>query len=147
MRVDCGARGLRGTLDADAASPTFFARYGCDRIALFQAEYRGGISVDISWADDEDEAFDGWDWGFDWDGDLTWALFFDAARGWAFEGASPAPRRDTGTLYDVGAGLLFDDGLGVYVAVPLNGDNRSLRVRSEERRVGKECRCRRSPYD
>lgn len=128
MRVDCGARGLRGTLDADAASPTFFARYGCDRIALFQAEYRGGISVDISWADDEDEAFDGWDWGFDWDGDLTWALFFDAARGWAFEGASPAPRRDTGTLYDVGAGLLFDDGLGVYVAVPLNGDNRSLRV-------------------
>ena len=127
LRADCGARDMRGTLDAGAASPVFFPRYGCDRFALFQAEYRGGLAFDFSWADDEDDS-DDWDWGFDWDGDLTWSLFFDAARGWAFDGASPAPRRDTGTLYDVGAGLVFDDDVGVYAAVPLNGDKRNLRV-------------------
>mgnify|MGYP001259338069 CR=1 FL=1 len=126
MGVDCGARDVRGTLDADAATPTFFPRYGCDRIALLQAEYRGGLVFDVSWADDDDA--DGWEWGFDWDGDVTWALFFDAARGWAFDGASPAARRDTGTLYDVGAGIVFDDNVGIYAAVPLNGDERNVRV-------------------
>ncbi len=128
LRADCGARDVRGTLFSDEATPAFFPRYGCDRIALFQAEYRGALAFDISWADDDDDDPDDWDRDFGWDADLTWALFFDAARGWAFDGASPALRRDTGTLYDVGAGLVFGDDLGVYAAVPLNGDNRSLRV-------------------
>jgi len=126
LRADCGARDVRGTLAADAAGPAFYPRYGCDRIALFQAEYRGGLVFDIAWGDDDDDT-DGWDWSY-WEADVTWSLFFDAARGWAFDGASPVLRRDTGTLYDVGAGLVFDDDLGVYAAVPLNGDKRDLRV-------------------
>jgi len=127
LHADCGARGVRGTLDADAAAPAFFPPYGCDRFALFQAEYRGGLAFDISLDDDDDDP-DDWDWDFDWDGDLTWALFFDAARGWAFDNAAPVLRRDTGTLYDIGAGLVFGDDLGIYAAIPLNGDNRDLRV-------------------
>lgn len=125
FHADCAARNARVTLDPDGAGPVFFPRYGCDRIALLQAEYRGGLHFGFAWGDDDDD----WDdWGFDWDADLTWSLFFDAARGWAFNGSDPVARVDTGALYDAGAGLILDDDIGIYAAVPLNGRDRGPRI-------------------
>ncbi|HEY8469697.1 MAG TPA: hypothetical protein VIL18_08645, partial [Longimicrobiales bacterium] len=129
--ADCGARQTRVELESSRPAPTFFHRYGCDRIALFQAEYRGGLGFHLSWGDGDDgDDFEdddwGWDWGWDWD--LTWSLFFDAARGWAFDDADLLARTDTGALYDVGAGIVFGDDLGIYAAVPLEGRGRDVRV-------------------
>jgi hypothetical protein len=128
--LDCGARStpLRRA-GGDADSPPFFARYGCDSFALFQAEYRGDVSfrVDLGtwgdWDDDEedeeggDDEKDGWR-GEHIDADFGWVFFVDAGAGWS--GANPY--RDEDTAVDVGAGILLGD-LGIYFAVPV-ADNR-----------------------
>lgn len=110
FQLDCGAR---------AAGPVApggrYPAYGCDRMALLQAEYRGGVEIHLGEGWDDD---DHWDIDFDFD----WAFFFDAGRGWALEEAEQAGRVDSPTLLDAGAGLLFGDDLGLYWAVPLSGD-------------------------
>ncbi|HUH13127.1 MAG TPA: hypothetical protein VMK65_08450, partial [Longimicrobiales bacterium] len=112
FQLDCGARAA-GAVGADGRYPL----YGCDRVALFQAEYRGGVDIHVG-EGDLGHGHHHWDMDLDFD----WALFFDAGRGWAFEGADVTPRAGTRTLYDAGVGLLFGDDVGLYWAVPLSGD-------------------------
>jgi hypothetical protein len=118
--IDCGARNVAVSRENGS---NFFPYYGCDRAALFSAEYRGGF--DFHWgglnAWDED---DDWDW--DIDASPNWIVFFDAARGWAHNESKLRGAADTRTLYDVGAGLLLGD-FGIYAAVPLTGEDRDLR--------------------
>ena len=117
-----GARVSAVSTDDDPGN-LFFPYYGCDRVALFSAEYRGGF--DFHWG-----GFDVWDWDdeWDWDGnaDPNWIIFFDAARGWAGDEAQLRGAADTETLYDLGGGILLGDA-GLYAAVPLTGENRSVR--------------------
>lgn len=117
--VDCGARDFTVVRGNDA----FFPYYGCDRAALFSAEYRGGFDFHWSLRDawDEDD-----DWKWDVSANPNWVVSFDAARGWAHSESKQRGAYDTETLYDVGAGLLIGD-LGIYGAVPLTGEDRSLR--------------------
>lgn len=116
FEADCGVRSVTLTYGATA----FFPAYGCDRFALFQVEYRGGLSLDFRLGSDQADWNDPWD---AWAVDLSpnWVLFFDAGKGWAADG--PVARQDTQALYDLGAGLLLGD-LGVYWAMPLGGEDR-----------------------
>jgi hypothetical protein len=120
--ADCGARNrivTRNTTD------TFFAAYGCDRMAMASAEYRGGFDFHIggpNWSDDEDED----DWGWDFDASPNWIVFFDAARGWAGSESKLRGASNTGTLYDAGVGIVVGD-FGVYGAFPLTGTERSMK--------------------
>jgi hypothetical protein len=120
--ADCGAR-VNAVSPADESGNLFFPYYGCDRMALFSAEYRGGF--DFHWG-----GFDVWDEDDDWDWDVNahpnWIIFFDAARGWASDEARMRGGADTETVYDVGGGILLGDA-GLYAAVPLTGDDRSVR--------------------
>lgn len=122
--ADCGARltsGMRGGLDA----ASYFGSYGCDRMAQFSAEYRGGFDLHFggfNWRDDEDED----DWGWRVDASPSWIVFFDAARGWAQPESRSRGATNTTALYDVGAGILLGD-FGVYGAVPLNGSDRDMK--------------------
>jgi hypothetical protein len=119
---DCGARGSLVLRPQDqGAGQTYFSSYGCDRFALFQAEFRGGLGFGFGHGGDDD---DDWDWHFDADPD--WIVFFDAGRGWAYDG-SGAQRADTGTLMDAGAGIVLGD-IGIYGAVPVRGQERSLKL-------------------
>ena len=119
---DCGARRNVVTRGDDAGA-LFFPYYGCDRMALFSAEYRGGF--DLHWGGpdvwDEDD-----DWHWDGDASPNWIVFFDAARGWAQSESKLRGAADTETLYDVGAGILLGD-VGIYGAVPLTGAERGIR--------------------
>ena len=119
--MDCGARNF-GVLPS-VAPPGFFPYYGCDRAAMFSAEYRGGINFHwgglSTWDEDDD-------WNWDFDANPNWVVFFDAARGWAHPESKARGAADTETLYDVGAGFLLGD-FGIYAAVPLTGEDRDLR--------------------
>ncbi|MEW5928069.1 MAG: hypothetical protein AB1941_11335 [Gemmatimonadota bacterium] len=136
LELDCGARADRvvrpvgGSEPADPDDvPAFFTRYGCDRFALAQAEYRGNLSFRFNWSgrgwwDDDEEDEGGETYRESWDADVNWVLFADAGHGWSV-------RRGLGddTGVDAGFGLLFDE-LGVYAAVPLrNGRGVNLFVR------------------
>jgi hypothetical protein len=118
--VDCGARDRLVRRSGDSPLQDFHAAYGCDRMAMFQAEYRGGFDIHVGGRGD-----DGWGWDWDLD-DPSWIVFFDVARGWGYDRDSAA-RSDTGTLYDAGLGLLLGD-VGVYGAVPLGSDESGLKV-------------------
>ena len=116
FQADCGARttvGSRGTTQ-------FFPSYGCDRVALAQVEYRGELSLDFGFGDPDYYDDDWWD-QLEIDMSPTWAVFFDAGQGWAFEDPMLGVDRDTGVLFDAGLGFLLDK-LGIYAALPLNGD-------------------------
>jgi hypothetical protein len=121
--ADCGAR-TSAVLTSEEATQVFFPYYGCDRMALFSAEYRGGFDFHWGGFDMWDEDDDHWDWDFN--ASPNWIVFFDAARGWANDDARLRGASDTETLYDVGAGILLGD-VGIYTAVPLTGEDRSLR--------------------
>lgn len=120
--LDCGARLYSGTRTLGRDGTRFFNGYGCDRFALFQAEYRGDLSLRLplggSARSDEEEG-DGEDEG-GWadvqmlDADLNWVFFVDAGAGWT----SLDNHHDEPAAVDVGAGLLLGD-LGVYVATPV----------------------------
>ena len=129
MSIDCGARSRRASVlqergGSEARYPAY-AGYGCDRMALFQAEYRGDFSVDIDLGDDE------WDEDWDWypavDFSPSWSVFFNAGRGWSLSDPASASYLgpDTQTFADVGAGILFGD-IGLYWAYPLHGDDRNV---------------------
>lgn len=119
FQADCGARMTQVFVehpegDATATVPAF-AGYGCDRVALFQAEYRSRLFFDVDVGGD-----DGRDW---WvphlQLDPTWAAFVDVGRGWSLSAPTAAlDRFDTNTLADLGLGFFLGD-LGLYVAVPL----------------------------
>ncbi len=121
--ADCGAR-LNPVAVAEGPDDVFFPYYGCDRTALFSAEYRGGF--DFHWG-----GFDVWDeedgdWNWDVSASPNWIVFFDAGRGWAHADSKSRGASDSETLYDVGAGLLLGD-VGIYTAVPLTVEDRGLR--------------------
>ena len=128
LSVDCGARAdtysvFLGGDDATARIPTY-AGYGCDRVALFQAEYRGSLSFDFGFGGD-DEWDEGWGWAPTVSFEPSWSVFFDAGRGWSLagEGTPGYLGPDSETLMDVGVGF-FVGGVGFYWAWPLNGEDR-----------------------
>jgi len=128
---DCGARRARVYRSDDVAGrtpegvvalPQYFAAYGCDRVALVQAEYRGDLNLRLRWGGDDDTADDGWartalrnglNAGF------GWVLFADAGRGWTLDDRLEG----TDTAVDVGAGVIIGR-LGVYAAVPVSEGGR-----------------------
>jgi hypothetical protein len=118
--LDCGARLYSGRRTAAAGQGTrFFNGYGCDRFALFQAEYRGGFSLRLplgggARTDEVAEEEGGWADLRMFDAGLNWVLFVDAGAGWT----SLDNHHDEDTAVDVGAGLLLGD-LGLYVATPV----------------------------
>ncbi len=121
---DCGARdetfAVTRERDGQTVVDPVYARYGCDRIALFQVEYRGRFSLDLG-LDPDDEQWERWDWYPAVDLSPAWTVFFDAGRGWSRIPGAP----NTNTVADVGAGLLLGN-LGVYWAYPLTGDDRHV---------------------
>lgn len=114
--ADCGARSAAGTHDGDR----YFPAYGCDRFALGQVEYRGSLSLDFGLGDPDWDDEDEWWEEVRIDLSPTWVVFLDAGRGWGYAEPAFTGRRDTGTLYDAGVGLLLGDA-GIYAALPLNG--------------------------
>lgn len=111
---DCGARTtqLRVTRDGDEA--TMYPFYGCDRMALAQVEYRGPLNVDFGWGHPGEtnrrrHASHG---------GASWAVFFNAGRGWAAGDWGQVQRMDPATMYDAGLGLLLGRA-GIYWAVPM----------------------------
>jgi len=118
MSADCGARQAAVQAGDPQAPRFYYPSYGCDRFAMAQAEYRGGMSINFG-GDERDDRH----WNFD--ADFNWTVFFDAARGWAL-GDDPA-RNDTGMLYDAGVGFIIG-GFGIYGAAPLNGETRAARL-------------------
>jgi hypothetical protein len=132
LSMDCGARSAERSVfikaddDAEPVRVPTYAGYGCDRVALFQAEYRGSFSIDWD-IGGEGEWNQGWGWNPSASFDPSWAVFFDAGRGWSLadEGSPARLGPDTDTLMDVGVGLFLGD-LGLYWAWPLNGEDRNV---------------------
>jgi hypothetical protein len=89
----------------------------CDRMVLFQAEYRTGLSIDIGDEGDDDRGWWGWgNWEDAFDFDETHVvLFTDAGAAWV---GDVTPKR---LNWDVGAGIEFG-GFGVYIARALERD-------------------------
>ncbi len=116
LRLDCGARGFSGVRGGGGAR--FYDAYGCDRFALFQAEYRGDLSFRAPPRVAKSTAAD--DGGLDWsdvrlvDADFGWVLFVDVGAGWT----SLERHHDENTAVDLGAGVLLGD-VGLYVAAPV----------------------------
>ncbi len=126
FQIDCSARSslvVRGEVD-DPFGELFHPRYGCDRIALFQAEYRGGFDLRFGGHDPRDDDDHGWR-GWHVDATPNWTVFFDAAHAWSYRDGDP-DAVSTGAFYDVGAGILLG-GFGIYAAAPLTGEDRGLR--------------------
>ncbi len=128
LSLDCAARGevvrVPSNPTQNTAPRAFFGGYGCDRVVLVQAEYRGNVDLHINVgrpdSESEDDGVRRVSAG--WDGTLGWSLFADAASGW---GKAPwdAMQQDA---VDIGAGILLGR-LGVYAAVPVSSDGRFVR--------------------
>jgi hypothetical protein len=121
--LDCGSRRSTGRRTTDAGATRFYGGYGCDRFALFQAEYRGDFSLRLplgggarSGAAEGDEGEDGQGWADVRmiDADLNWVFFVDAGAGWT----SLDDHHDEDAAVDLGAGILLGD-IGLYVATPV----------------------------
>lgn len=118
--LDCGSRLYAGTRTEGRDGTRFFDAYGCDRFALFQAEYRGDLSFRLPFGRARNDAVEdeggegGWADVRMFDAGFSWVLFVDAGAGWT----SLENHHDEDTAVDVGAGLLLGD-LGVYVATPV----------------------------
>lgn len=130
MSVDCGARAQRYSVfrerDGTDVRLPVFASYGCDRVALFQAEYRGTLFFDMGWGSNSNWD-DDWSWIPNVNVNASWSVFFDAGRGWTLaDPSSPAwlgPSSET--VMDVGVGFQLGD-LGLYWAVPLRGGGKNV---------------------
>ncbi len=118
---DCGARAETRSFDhaVDRATlrSSVFPSYGCDRFALFQAEFRGDLFFDwgFGWDEENDPWEDDWNWYPEIDFSPNWAAFFNAGKAWNIDST------DAETLMDLGVGIFFGD-LGFYFAYPLNED-------------------------
>ena len=104
--------------------PQYFAAYGCDRVALVQAEYRGDLSLRLRWGGDDDDDREGESWARTalrngLNAGFGWVLFADAGRGWTLDDRLEG----TDTAVDVGAGVIIGR-LGVYAAVPVSEGGR-----------------------
>jgi hypothetical protein len=122
---DCGARTRTFALaraEDGAEGERVFDSYGCDRTALLQLEYRGRLGFDVNFGPDEDEdQWEDWEWYPTMDLSPSWAFFLDVGRGWAL--GHPEPEGDW--VSDVGLGFFLGD-LGLYLAMPLNGEQRDM---------------------
>lgn len=135
FEVDCGARErtfhVPREVEEEDQSPVepVFATYGCDRVLLFQARYRGHLFFDLDFGDEEDDWEEGWDWYPAVDFSPSWVAFVNAGRGWVVENdAWSIPgitRGGSETLVDVGFGVFLGD-LGLMWALPLQGDDRGV---------------------
>jgi len=133
MSVDCGARSsvysAMRTTDSGTRRHPAYASYGCDRVALFQAEYRGTFTVDLGLGggNEWEEWNEDWDWYPAVDFSPSWSVFFNAGRGWSLadqtSGSFFGP--DTDTYADVGVGILLGD-IGLYWAYPLQGADKDV---------------------
>lgn len=127
LSLDCGARSRAYSVYVgdgnDAVRMPTWAGYGCDRVALFQAEYRGSLSFD--WDPGDDEWDPAWDWAPSVSINPSWSIFLDAGHGWSLadEGSPARLGPDSDTLMDVGFGFFLWD-VGLYWAWPLNGEDR-----------------------
>jgi hypothetical protein len=131
--LDCGARDFRVYRVSEIAKrvPTpehplneYFPQYGCDRFALFQAEYRGDLRFRLHWGGDDADGGEGEGWARaairnGLNTDFAWVLFADAGRGWTLDDSLEG----TGAATDVGAGVIVGR-LGVYGAVPVSTGGR-----------------------
>ena len=111
--VDCGARITQVSLQREDREESMFPAYGCDRVALAQFEYRGPLNLDVGFG--SSNAGDGRRGARD--RGKSWAVFFNAGRGWAGEGSEAHPASGPRTLYDAGLGILMRQA-GIYWAVP-----------------------------
>jgi len=115
--VDCGARNETWTYDVSVEGNTVrepvFPSYGCDQMALFQAEFRGSLFVDWDLGRGGDPWEDDWSWAPHFELSPDWTAFFNMGRGWTADGTG-----DTEMLMDVGVGLYLGD-LGVFYAYPI----------------------------
>jgi len=112
LELDCGQR--------QAAGFGTLAGYGCQRFALFQAEYRSGLDFEFHW--DDTQVPDGL-YGdvFSVEFEPTVVLFYDAGAAWdSGEGFFDHLTKTDNWVADVGGGLDFG-GLGLYLAYPLVG--------------------------
>ena len=94
--------------------------YGCQRFALFQAEYRSGLDFEFHW-DDRQVSDDFYGDAFSVDFEPTVVLFYDAGAAWdTSESFFDHLTTSDNWVADVGGGLDFG-GLGLYLAYPLVG--------------------------
>jgi len=114
--LDCGARDQTAFVDREA-DPEVFPYYGCDRMSLFQIEYRKTFSWDLEIGPDGDE-WEQWSWYPRIDLSPAFSLFVEGGRGWS----STPGRPDTDDVADGGVGLHLGD-LSFYWAYPLQGGN------------------------
>ena len=114
FELDCGARSTPVFVERENGriEPSFRA-YGCDRIALFQAEYRRTLTSPIRIGSG------GSDWLPRMELEPTIVGFFDAGRAWS----DVVDGEDLDDHADVGMGLEIGS-LGAYFAYPLGGDHR-----------------------
>jgi hypothetical protein len=121
---DCGAREVTRVYDkmVDKAvlRSDVFPSYGCDRFALFQAEFRGTLFSFHRGNGGGDPWEEDWNWYPNIDFSPNWAAFFDAGQAWSLNS------EESETLMDLGLGIFFGD-LGAYFAYPLNEDKNGNR--------------------
>lgn len=125
LSLDCSARDREFSVASPSGDRTpVFPSYGCDRVAMFQAQYRGGFSV--GWGSDGNDWADDWDWYPAVEFSPSWTVFFNAARGWTLSqpGDPGYFGPDTDTEMDAGAGF-YIGGLGFYWAWPITGGDRN----------------------
>jgi hypothetical protein len=121
FHVDCGARetirGYNYQIDDVPVLGGVYPSYGCDRFALFQAEFRGGLFVDWGLGGNKggENQVDEWNWYPNVDLSPDWTAFFNMGRGWNLDSDHSK------TLMDLGLGIFFGD-LGIYFAYPLTED-------------------------
>ncbi|HSG80655.1 MAG TPA: BamA/TamA family outer membrane protein, partial [Gemmatimonadota bacterium] len=121
MEFDCGAR----------ASPDFGTApgYGCQRFALFQAEYRSSLNFDFRWDHSSSPRqfdFSRRPWAVDFDPAIV--LFYDAGAAWdTDEDFYDHLTIGDNWIADLGAGFELG-GLGLYFAYPLVGSDKNLQV-------------------
>ncbi len=112
LQFDCGARARTsfGTVPD----------YGCERFALFQAEYRSGLDFHFHWDYDQGPE-DFYGDVFSADFDPTIVLFYNAGAAWDTRDGFLDHLTDSDNwLADIGGGIELG-GLGFYTAYPLTG--------------------------
>lgn len=110
FEFDCGVR------DGGPLAPILFVPgYGCERVFLFQAQYRGSPRFRISWGGEPDEP--GPD-RFRLRLEPAFVIFYNAGAAWNGEGFLDHLTDTDNWAADVGVGVDFG-GPGVYVALPL----------------------------
>ncbi len=113
LSLDCGARSSSVFSDFGGTSAEAFPRYGCDRVVLFQAEYRNVLPYLLDVGNGESG------WVPDLDLEPTLNLFFNVGRGWSDTDGGV----DFDDRADVGAGLEIGS-FGAYMAYPFGADRR-----------------------